>query len=540
MYACVMLCGTFHRVTPLVLLVSCAVVMTAGDPNEYRLVRDLMKGYDMRIRPSINYTDALNVTFGLALAQIIDVDEKNQVLTTNCWLNQIWTDYNLRWDPAKYGGIKKLRLPHDEIWKPDIFLHNNADVSAYTTSLSSNMIVTQDGNVTWFSMFIFRSSCSINVRYFPFDAQNCTMHFASWSYDGYQLNLIRNTDRGDLSNYIPNSEWELIDLTVERTVKTFSCCDEPYLDLHFHLVIKRRPLFYIFNMILPCILITLVALLGFYIPSDSGEKVTMGITTLLSMTVFMMLVTENMPPTSDVLPLIGIYYGMTIFIVSFATAMTVFTLNIHHKGSRGKAVPMIIKRICFDGLAKLFCMRVDTWDDKCADFTPDCNGAPGGSSSYIRFKVSNQRETDLSSMELKQPQDLPYVNRVEVPPLLECDHQVNGSLPRPLGLPGFRRSFGGFTTPSMTAASNGAAGHSPSSSTASAFEAYFSRVLQRVYQTIEQNDIRLAEKDKREGIKLEWEQVAQITDRLLLTCFVCVTLTITGVVLLVSPASVDV
>lgn len=40
----------------------------------------------------------------------------------------------------------------------------------------------------------------------------------------------------------------------------------------------------------------------------SGEKVTMGITTLLSMTVFMMLVAENMPPTSDVLPLIGNYH----------------------------------------------------------------------------------------------------------------------------------------------------------------------------------------------------------------------------------------
>ncbi|GFO47880.1 neuronal acetylcholine receptor subunit alpha-7 [Plakobranchus ocellatus] len=151
--------------------------MTAGDPNEYRLIRDLMKGYDKRIRPSINFTDPLNVTFGLALAQIIDV---------------IWTDYNLRWDPAKYGGIKVLRLPHDEIWKPDIFLHNNADVSAYTSSLSSNLIVTQDGNVTWFSMFIFRSSCSINVRYFPFDAQNCTMQFASWSYDGFQVALMNH------------------------------------------------------------------------------------------------------------------------------------------------------------------------------------------------------------------------------------------------------------------------------------------------------------------------------------------------------------
>ena len=71
-------------------------------------------------------------------------------------------------------------------------------------------------------------------------------------------------------------------------------------------------------------------------------------------------------------------------------------------------------------------------------------------------------------------------------------------------------------------------------------DSYFHRVLQRVYQTIERNDIRLAEHDKRESIRLEWEQVAQITDRFLLFWFVLATLTITGIVLFWSPASVDV
>jgi len=47
--------------------------------------------------------------------------------------------------------------------------------------------VTSDGNVTWLSMTIFRSSCNINVKYFPFDEQNCTMKFASWTYDGFQV-----------------------------------------------------------------------------------------------------------------------------------------------------------------------------------------------------------------------------------------------------------------------------------------------------------------------------------------------------------------
>ena len=71
------------------------------------------------------------------------------------------------------------------------------------------------------------------------------------------------------------------------------------------MVIRRRPLFYIFNMVLPSMLITFVGFLGFLIPPDSGEKVSLGVTTLLSMTVFLMVVFESMPPNSDSVPLIG-------------------------------------------------------------------------------------------------------------------------------------------------------------------------------------------------------------------------------------------
>ena len=37
---------------------------------------------------------------------------------------QAWIDYKLRWDPAKYGGVKFLRIPHNTIWKPDVLLYN--------------------------------------------------------------------------------------------------------------------------------------------------------------------------------------------------------------------------------------------------------------------------------------------------------------------------------------------------------------------------------------------------------------------------------
>lgn len=154
-------------------------------------------------------------------------------------------------------------------------------------------------------MWIFKSSCSIDVKYFPFDVQNCSMDFASWAYDGFQLDIQNDADEGDLTNYVSSSEWELIFFNFQREVIVFSCCPEPYVFIKYYIVMKRRPLFYMFNLVMPCILITLVALLGFYMPSESGEKVSMGITTLLSMTVFLMIVADSLPPSSDVVPLIG-------------------------------------------------------------------------------------------------------------------------------------------------------------------------------------------------------------------------------------------
>ena len=43
------------------------------DKWEYKLVHDLLDDYDSSIRPSVNHNSTLNVTFGLALAQLIDV-----------------------------------------------------------------------------------------------------------------------------------------------------------------------------------------------------------------------------------------------------------------------------------------------------------------------------------------------------------------------------------------------------------------------------------------------------------------------------------
>lgn len=56
----------------------------------------------------------------------------------------------------------------------------------------------------------------------------------------------------------------------------YECCPEPYVDITFTIHIRRRTLYYFFNLIVPCVLISSMALLGFTLPPDSGEKLTLG------------------------------------------------------------------------------------------------------------------------------------------------------------------------------------------------------------------------------------------------------------------------
>lgn len=62
----------------------------------------------------------------------------------------------------------------------------------------------------------------------------------------------------------------------------YNCCPEPYVDVTFAIIIRRRTLYYFFNLIVPCVLIASMALLGFTLPPDSGEKLSLGTVGLLA------------------------------------------------------------------------------------------------------------------------------------------------------------------------------------------------------------------------------------------------------------------
>ncbi|KAH7700351.1 acetylcholine receptoralpha-type subunit unc-38 precursor [Aphelenchoides avenae] len=109
-------------------------------------------------------------------------------MTISVWLKQIWTDKKLSWNPKRYGGVQVLYVPQEVIWTPDLVLYNNAD-SQYNITISTKATLHHTGEVVWEPPAIFKSLCQIDVRWFPFDEQQCDLKFGSWTYPEDMLNL---------------------------------------------------------------------------------------------------------------------------------------------------------------------------------------------------------------------------------------------------------------------------------------------------------------------------------------------------------------
>ena len=179
--------------------------------------------------------------------------------------------------------------------------------------MPANAMVKPTGTVFWPVPTKLQSSCKVDVTYFPFDDQRCKLKFGSWTYDGFQVDITNRSMEVDLVNYVVNGEWELLDVDIVRNVVTYPCCDEPFPDVTFYIHIRRRTLYYMYNVVFPCIMMSALTLLVFCLPPDSGEKIALGITVLLAFSVFMLAVAENLPETSEFVPLISKYKYTLLF-----------------------------------------------------------------------------------------------------------------------------------------------------------------------------------------------------------------------------------
>ncbi|XP_070558944.1 neuronal acetylcholine receptor subunit alpha-3-like [Ptychodera flava] len=325
-------------------IIHCGICASDLSPFS-RLSRDLLKDYDTDLLPVKNATDVLALGFVVCLHRIDDMDEKQQMITLTAYLNQRWQDKFLTWNPDDYDGITEIRFPADKIWRPDTAVLNSAQNCDGLIKSDTNVVIAHTGHVLWTVPVFLQSSCKFNIRYVPFDTQVCKIHFSSWSYGSKQLEFVNTSVH--LDHYQEHGEWVL--LSAEIDASSFECMisHNPFemSGAIMTLALKRRPYFDILFIVVPFILISCLSLFVFLIPVESGEKMSLGITNLLTLIMFYTGASSTLPSTADGgFPLIGTFFFIAICLVLTSCLLTVLVLNIYHRKS---PVPKLVRRLFF-------------------------------------------------------------------------------------------------------------------------------------------------------------------------------------------------
>lgn len=217
-------------------------------------------------------------------------------------------------------------------------------------------IVKYNGVVTWTPPASYKSSCTMDVTFFPFDRQNCSMKFGSWTYDGSMVDLILVDENVDRKDFFDNGEWEILNAKGMKGNRKDGLYSYPFVTYSF--VLRRLPLFYTLFLIIPCLGLSFLTVLVFYLPSDEGEKLSLSTSVLVSLTVFLLVIEEIIPSSSKVIPLIGEYLLFIMIFVTLSIIVTVFVINVHHRSS-ATYHPMApwVKRLFLQKLPRLLCMK---------------------------------------------------------------------------------------------------------------------------------------------------------------------------------------
>uniref|UniRef100_A0A8C6PSJ1 Cholinergic receptor, nicotinic, gamma n=1 Tax=Nothobranchius furzeri TaxID=105023 RepID=A0A8C6PSJ1_NOTFU len=359
-----------------------AVLITATVNLEGELLKDLMKGYNKNVRPMDKNGKITQIFIKMTLTNLISLNEKEEALTTSVWIEMEWCDYRLRWDqPPRsdlYGNIKsQLRVPSKSIWLPDIILENNVD-GQFEIAYYCNALVSPDGCVYWLPPAIYRSACPITVNYFPFDWQNCTMVFRSRTYSANEIELVLQKEKKETSYHLEwvdidpqafteNGEWAIRHRPAKKVINSqYSEDSLEYQEIVFFLIIQRKPLFYIINIIAPCVLFSSLSLLVYFLPAKAGgQKCTMSIASLLGQTVYLFLIAKKVPETSNAVPLIEKYLMFVMSVTTMVVINCVIVLNVSLRTPNTHVMTDKVRKVFLNILPQLLMMRMKRWTPNC-------------------------------------------------------------------------------------------------------------------------------------------------------------------------------
>uniref|UniRef100_A0A4X2LL24 5-hydroxytryptamine receptor 3B n=1 Tax=Vombatus ursinus TaxID=29139 RepID=A0A4X2LL24_VOMUR len=306
----------------------------------HHLTQKLLKNYHKGVRPVQNWTQVTTVYLDLSVHAVLDVVRTISLTFIYIWYFfsnslQIWNDEFLAWNSSMFDGIGEISLPLSAIWAPDIIINEFVDIEKSPDL--PYVYVNSSGTIKNNKPIQVVSACSLETYAFPFDTQNCSLTFNSILHTDLDLAFLRSTEdiKKDKKTFVNDGEWELLSVPSTYQVMHSEAGD--------FVVIRRRPLAYVVNLLIPSIFLMVMDLGSFYLPLSCRTRITFKTSILVGYTVFKVNMSNEVPRSAVSTPLIGVFLTICmVFLVLSLSKSIVLVKFLHTERSSRQNHPLFL------------------------------------------------------------------------------------------------------------------------------------------------------------------------------------------------------
>ncbi|XP_073437631.1 5-hydroxytryptamine receptor 3A-like [Dendrobates tinctorius] len=310
------------------------------------------------VRPVKNWTTVTEVSIGMSLYSVIELETNTQTLSTLVWFSMTWKNEFIGWDPKQFCSLEKLFTSKGTFWKPDLYVYERVDGEDKYYNLPFYSLE-YTGQIKFSLPLKISSTCGLMIYNFPFDTQKCSLTFGPYNYPAEEILMVTNTTSSEVLNdsrqiFVSRGDWTLRNITVKPI--NVSIGNVNYSAIYYEITLQRIPIIYVMTLIVPAFFLVILDIVSMFMQMDSGERIGFKITLVLGFSV-LLLILNTMLPISEVPPVLGIFccVVMAVMVISILGCVAVSYMIMLSETQ--PTVPLWIKCWILKYLARILCFK---------------------------------------------------------------------------------------------------------------------------------------------------------------------------------------
>ncbi|XP_069133187.1 acetylcholine receptor subunit beta-like [Argopecten irradians] len=319
-----------------------------GFPNSkdellVNLQKKLLANYSKSIIPGEHRDTKNTIRVKYFLRSVNDFNEVSGHLQTTGVLGVVWRDERLMWD-YDHWPVRSVTFSINDVWIPNVIIANPVQDFMLLHSKSNTEIIRlkRNGVIQLFTGGVLATSCTPNVRFFPFDTHRCEIVFTL-------LELFHSLHVLDLTYLEESQAMDIVEENAKWRIKqerpyVSSFGDTSFVYVAFPLTLERKPMFFLITIIAPVVVLSILNVCVFFIPAQAGERISFAVSALLSLAVYMTILSTEIPDNSDPVPILSYLLMLKFGVSAMVAILTVFVVQLFHRENE-KPIPRKYRKL---------------------------------------------------------------------------------------------------------------------------------------------------------------------------------------------------